>query len=191
MATALWSPPRTYHPWRKAHPWHPPDPDSLVAKKTTWNERQIGIIEHTLHRYLLNTIYSPWTFGGPGNVWKGSNVTFLLYNASSLKLFGFLRTQSQCLQRCVDVPFLWWSCIATGHDLVIQWPTFSAKAKNARLGFGVSILGRTKHFWGKHLLPGKANLQNPGWNDGLVREFHTNTSSTYKYIEGFGSGLIT
>lgn len=112
--------------------------------------KSIGIIEHMLHRYLLNTIYSPWTFGGPGNVWKGFNVTFFPFiQCFNFKVVYFLRTQSQCLRRCVDVPFSWWSCIATGHDLVIQWPTFSAKAKNARLGFGVSILGRTKAFLGQ------------------------------------------
>lgn len=122
----------------------------------------------------------------PENVWKGSNVTcLLLMQCFKFKVAYFLRTQSQCLQRCVDVPFSWWSCIATGHDLVIQWPTFSAKAKNARLGFGVSILGGTKHFWGEHLLPGT------GWNDGLAREFHTVSIRVSTYIKGFGSGLIT
>ena len=133
--------------------------------KINWNYRTYVTPLPTKHHiFTLNVWWSRERL-------KGIQCHFPFIQCFKFKVVYLPRTQSQCLQRCVDVPFSWWSCIATGHDLVIQWPTFSAKAKNARLGFGVSILGKTMHFWGKHLLPGTANL-----NDGLVREFHTNTS---------------
>lgn len=151
----------------------------------------IGIIEHTLHRYLLNTIYSPWTFGGPGNVWKGFNVTLLLYNASSFKLFMHAEPKVSVFNAVLMCHFhdgpasqldMIWSSSgppSLQRPKMPDWALeFRSLAKQCIFGASIYYLAQLTY---------KIQVEMTDWygNSIPIRV------STYKYIEGFGSGLIT